>query len=29
MWDVCGSYYIRDGVLNFDETWGEYPVHTT
>jgi len=22
MWDVCGSYYIRDGVLNFDETWG-------
>lgn len=26
MWDVCGSYYIRDGVLNFDETWGEYLV---
>lgn len=22
MWDVCGSYYIRQGIENFDETWG-------
>jgi len=23
MWDVSGSYYIRQGILNYNETWGE------
>lgn len=22
MWDLCGSYYIREGVYDMDETWG-------
>lgn len=22
MWDVSGSYYIRQGIQNFNETWG-------
>ena len=23
MWDISGSYYIRQGIQNFDETWGK------
>lgn len=22
MWDLCGSYYIRQGILNYDGLWG-------
>lgn len=26
-WVVAGSYYIRSGTQDYDETWGKFPVH--
>lgn len=28
MWDISGSYYIRQGIQNFNETWGKCTLRT-